>query len=206
MKTTVLYVCEAMENLSRIMSKHRQRSRGAPAPQWRGWGAPCTLAPPQLTPVDRNKTYCFDKLVLNLPVLLDIQWPKCFQLQGGFAPLPLDPAGGSAPRIPVIGSCSALANVPPNQRPLPPPVSKWLICDETSIDYVANNWRHQMCSYYCTDFDIDITIFNVDKYRILFQKPKIDIDPPLRRSHIYANDGVIYGFMFYEVVFFVNFV
>ena len=24
---------------------------------------------------------------LNLPAPLDIQWPKCFQLQGGFAPL-----------------------------------------------------------------------------------------------------------------------
>ena len=36
----------------------------------------------------------------SVPAPLDIQWPKCFQLQGGFAPLPralpLDTAGGSA--------------------------------------------------------------------------------------------------------------
>ena len=30
-------------------------------------------APPTLTPVDRNKTYCFHELVLNLPAPLDIQ-------------------------------------------------------------------------------------------------------------------------------------
>ena len=30
-------------------------------------------APPTLTSVDRNKTYCFHKLVLNLPAPLDIQ-------------------------------------------------------------------------------------------------------------------------------------
>ena len=29
--------------------------------------------PPTLTPVDRNKAYCFHKLVLNLPAPLDIQ-------------------------------------------------------------------------------------------------------------------------------------
>ena len=40
---------------------------------------------------------------LNLQAPLDIQWPKCFQLQGGFAP-----------QTPVIDSCSALAMVPPN--------------------------------------------------------------------------------------------
>ena len=45
---------------------------------------------PTLTPVDRNKTYCFHELVLNLPAPLDIQWPKCFQLQRGFAPWPPD--------------------------------------------------------------------------------------------------------------------
>ena len=38
-----------------------------------GLGAPCTLGPPTLTPVDRNKTYCFHELVLNLPAPLDIQ-------------------------------------------------------------------------------------------------------------------------------------
>ena len=56
---------------------------------------------------------------LNLPALLDIQWPKCFQLQGGFAlwpgALPLDPAGGSAPKTP------ELAMVPP--QPLIPSVA-----------------------------------------------------------------------------------
>jgi len=45
--------------------------------------------------VDRNKTYCFHKLVLNLPAPLDIQWPKCFQLQGASPPDPL--TRGSAP-------------------------------------------------------------------------------------------------------------
>jgi len=29
--------------------------------------------PPTLTPVDRNKIYCFHELVLNLPAPLDIQ-------------------------------------------------------------------------------------------------------------------------------------
>ena len=41
-----------------------------------------------MTPVDHNKTYCFHKLVLNLQAPLDIQWPKCFQLQGASPPLP----------------------------------------------------------------------------------------------------------------------
>ena len=48
---------------------------------------------------------------LNLQAPLDIQWPKCFQLQGGFAPWP--PDQGLCPWTPVIGSCSALAMVPP---------------------------------------------------------------------------------------------
>ena len=66
---------------------HRRRSRGGTGPPNDGvGGAPCTLGPPTLTPADRNKTYCFHELVLNLPAPLDIQWPKCFQLQGGFAP------------------------------------------------------------------------------------------------------------------------
>ena len=33
------------------------------------------------------RKYIFGKR-LNFPALLDIQWPKCFQLQGGFAPGP----------------------------------------------------------------------------------------------------------------------
>jgi len=36
-------------------------------------GAPCTLGPPTLTPVDPNKTCCFHELVLNLPAPLDIE-------------------------------------------------------------------------------------------------------------------------------------
>jgi len=47
---------------------------------------------------------------LNLPAPLDMQWLKCFQLQGGEAPLTrgsvpevlsLNPTGGSAPRPPL---------------------------------------------------------------------------------------------------------
>jgi len=48
-------------------------AEGALAPAMTGLGAPCTLGPPTLTPVDRNKTYCFHELVLNLPAPLDIQ-------------------------------------------------------------------------------------------------------------------------------------
>ena len=91
---------------------------GTAPPPMTGLGAPCTLGPPTLTPVDRNKTYCFHELVLNLPAPLDIQSPKCFQLQGGFAPLTRGsapgPRWGICTQTPVIGSCSALAMVPPN--------------------------------------------------------------------------------------------
>ena len=38
-----------------------------------GLGGHHALCPPTLTPVDRNKTYCFTELVLNLPAPLDIQ-------------------------------------------------------------------------------------------------------------------------------------
>jgi len=48
-------------------------ARGHRPPQLRGWRAPCTMGPPTLTPVDRNKTYCFHELVLNLPAPLDMQ-------------------------------------------------------------------------------------------------------------------------------------
>jgi len=102
---------------------------GGTGPPMTRLAAPCTLGPPTLTSVDRNKAYCFHKLVLNLPAPLDIQWPKCFQLQGGFAPSPPDqglcpwkPRWGLCPQTPVIGSCSALAMVPPNHWPLPPPM------------------------------------------------------------------------------------
>ena len=40
--------------------------------QWLG-GTMHSGPPPTLTPVDRNKTYCFHELVLNLPSPLDIQ-------------------------------------------------------------------------------------------------------------------------------------
>ena len=55
---------------------------------------------------------------LNLQAPLDIQWPKCFQLQGGFDLLTRGsapgPCWGLCPQTLVIGSCSALAMVPPN--------------------------------------------------------------------------------------------
>jgi len=55
---------------------------------------------------------------LNMPAPLDIQWPKCFQLQGASPPDPL--TRGSADGPPVIGSCAVglLAMVPP--QPLTP--------------------------------------------------------------------------------------
>jgi len=72
-----------------------------------------------------NKAYCFHELVLNLPAPLDIQWPKCFQLQGEQSPPDLltrscapGPRWGLCPQTPVIGSCSALAMVP--SQPLTP--------------------------------------------------------------------------------------
>ena len=52
--------------------QHRRQSRGAQAPQWRGCGGTMHSGPPTLTPVDRNKAYCFHVLVLNLPAPLDI--------------------------------------------------------------------------------------------------------------------------------------
>jgi len=62
--------------------------------------------PPTLTPVDRNKAYCFHELVLNLPALLDIL------LQGGGArhgsPQPLTPSAAyecrsvSTPTLPIL--------------------------------------------------------------------------------------------------------
>ena len=98
---------------------------GAQPPQRRGWGHHALWAPNSDTPVDRNKAYCFHELVLNLPAPLDIQWPKCFQLQGGQSPPDLltrgcapGPRWGLCPQTPVIGSCSALAMVP--SQPLTP--------------------------------------------------------------------------------------
>jgi len=52
----------------------------------------------------------------NLPAPLDIQWQKCFQLRGASPTWP--PDQGLCPQTPVIGSCSALAMVPP--QPLTP--------------------------------------------------------------------------------------
>jgi len=76
-------------------------------------------------PTNRQLDHSFPA-VLNLPAPLDIQWLKCFQLQGGFAPLTrgsaAGPRWGLCPQTPVIGSCTALAIVPPNHWPLPPPV------------------------------------------------------------------------------------
>ena len=71
----------------------------------------------------------------SVPAPLNIQWPKCFQLQGGGAlpPWPLSrgsapgPRWGLCPQTPVIGSCSALAMVPPTtDRPYGPPLEKIL--------------------------------------------------------------------------------
>ena len=61
---------------------------------------------------------------LNLLAPLDIQWPKCFQLQRALPPDPLTkgsapgPRWGLCPQTPVIVSCSALAMVlPPTTDP-----------------------------------------------------------------------------------------
>ena len=81
-------------SISLLWCAHRRRSR-------RGRGA---LWAPQLWHHTVFGKDIFGK-GLNLPALLDIQWPKCFQLQGGEAPLnrgsALDSAGGSAPRPPL---------------------------------------------------------------------------------------------------------
>ena len=112
-----------------------------PPPKMTGLGASCSLGPPTLTLVDSNKTYCFHELVLNLPASLDSQWPKCFQLQGRFAPLTRGsapgPRWGLCPQTPVIGSCSALAMVPP--QPLTPSAAY----DNTALPYRdrSNNWQ-----------------------------------------------------------------
>jgi len=65
---------------------------------------------------------------LNLPAPLDIQWLKCFQLQGGFAPLtpwpgalPLNPAGGSASRPPLYTRAPHSPWCP--SQPLTPPAA-----------------------------------------------------------------------------------
>jgi len=46
---------------------------GGHSPPNDGVGGTMHSVPPTLTPVDRNKTYCFHELVLNLPAPLDIQ-------------------------------------------------------------------------------------------------------------------------------------
>ena len=62
---------------------------------------------------------------LNLLAPLDIQWPKCFQLQRASPPdhglCLLTPLGALPPDSRYIGSCSSLAMVAPNHWPLPPP-------------------------------------------------------------------------------------
>jgi len=63
--------------------------------------------PPTLTPVDRNKTYFFHELVLNLPAPLDIKWLKCFQLRGAMPSWP--PDQGLCPWTP-------LGALPPDPR------------------------------------------------------------------------------------------
>jgi len=42
------------------------------------------------------------------------------------------PRWGLCPQIPIIGSCSALAMMPPNHSPLPPPMSPTELCPGTS--------------------------------------------------------------------------
>jgi len=58
---------------------------------------------------------------LSLPAPLDIQWPKCFHLQGGFASLTRGsapgPRWGLCPQTPVIGSCSHSSWCPPTTDP-----------------------------------------------------------------------------------------
>ena len=64
----------------------------------------------------------------NLPAPLDIQWPKCFWLQGASPRDPLTrgsapgPRWGLCPQTSVIGWCSALAMVSPNHWPFLPPM------------------------------------------------------------------------------------
>jgi len=82
---------------------------------------------------------------LNLPAPLDIQWPKCFQLQGGFAPL-TPWRCGLCPQIP------ALAMVPPNHWPFPPPMilaprAPPLIL--TSLRLCSEQPRRSICGQWC---------------------------------------------------------
>ena len=101
---------------------------------------------------------------LNLPAPLDIQWPKCFQLQGGGLrpPWPLDqglclwtPLGAVCPLTPVIGSCSTIAMVPPNHWPLPPPMlandgayfesGHWRQMTTTQSSWLSLAWKIWKC-------------------------------------------------------------
>ena len=68
-----------------------------------------------------------------LLLTLDVQRPKSFQLQG--APLtprpgalPLDPAGGSAPRPPLKARATALAIIPPRFSDFPPDLGVLELC------------------------------------------------------------------------------
>jgi len=68
----MLFIAFVMHHL------HKRRSQGAagctaPPPNDGVGGNHALWFPPTLTPVDRNKAYCFHELVLNLPAPLDIQ-------------------------------------------------------------------------------------------------------------------------------------
>ena len=102
---------------------------------------------------------------LNLPAPLDIQWPKCFQLQGGFAPSnPLTrgsapgPRRGLCPQIPVRGSCSALAMVPPTidpfrslwspgKNPVGAPGRDMVVCNSFDIYMFTLSRTARWCQY-----------------------------------------------------------
>jgi len=90
---------------------------GGHSPPNDGVGGTMHSAPPTLTPVDRNKAYCFHELVLNLPLRWTSNDQNAFSFRWGASP-PLPPDQGLCPQTPVIGSCSALAMVPP--QPLTP--------------------------------------------------------------------------------------
>ena len=65
---------------------------------------------------------------LNLPALLNIQWPKCFKLQGGFAPWPHDQGLcpwtplGTQPPNPHYRLVLRNRHGAPNHWSLPPPM------------------------------------------------------------------------------------
>ena len=118
-------------------------AQGLTPPLLWSWGSPIWRAPPHFCdvilsklyfncshwfyamPTNRQLDHSFPAVLdifgkgLNLPAPLDIQWPKCFQLQGGGRSppdqglYPWTPLGALPPDPRYIGLCSALAMMPP---------------------------------------------------------------------------------------------